>query len=103
MRSCLLGLDDHGMSTPIQPTGLLPRVVADRYIVVPLGARKLRDLSADEVACWLHTQFGKISTRTLRLAHSLLNRAVKHAMARDKIKRNVVGRPAGPPVRVPHP
>jgi len=29
-------------------------------------------------------------TRTLRLLHSLLNRAVNRAMARDKVKRNVV-------------
>jgi integrase len=37
-----------------------------------------------------------LSTRTLRLLHSLLNRAVNRAMARDKIKRNVVARCAIP-------
>ncbi|MHA6795666.1 hypothetical protein ACVGVM_19450 [Pseudonocardia bannensis] len=31
-----------------------------------------------------------VRTRTLRLMHSLLNRAMRHAMARDKVKRNVV-------------
>lgn len=39
---------------------------------------------------WLAAESRKVSTRTLRLMHSLLNRAVRHAMARDKIKRNVV-------------
>jgi hypothetical protein len=31
-----------------------------------------------------------LSTRTLRLLHSVLNRSVRHAQARDKVKRNVV-------------
>jgi integrase len=38
----------------------------------------------------LASESRKVSTRTLRLMHSLLNRAIRHAMARDKIKRNVV-------------
>ena len=66
------------------------RVTAERHVIAPLGARRLRDLAADDVDRWLRTEAKVVSTRTLRLMHSVLNRAVKHAMARDKVRRNVV-------------
>ncbi|MFC4949033.1 site-specific integrase [Pseudonocardia sp. GCM10023141] len=64
--------------------------IAETRIVAPLGRRKLRDLSAEDVDRWLRAQSREVSTRTLRLMHSILNRAVVRAMARDKVKRNVV-------------
>lgn len=54
------------------------------------GARKLRDLTASDVDRWLAAKAKHLSTRTLRLLHSLLEQAVVRAMARDKVKRNVV-------------
>lgn len=66
------------------------RVTGENHVVRPLGARRLRDLSADDVDRWLRAESKVVSTRTLRLMHSILNRAVKHAMARDKVRRNVV-------------
>ena len=66
------------------------RTIAESQIIPPLGARRLRDLSAEDVDQWLLTRSREVSTRTLRLMHSLLNRAVRRAMARDKVKRNVV-------------
>lgn len=77
-------------------TGRDPRTVETcaglcRIHVTPsLGARKLRDLSAEEVDRWLAGKSKTLSTRTLEAIHSCLNRAVKRAMARDKVKRNVV-------------
>lgn len=64
--------------------------IANKHVVGQLGARKLRDLTADDVDRWLRAESRVVSTRTLRLMHSLLNRAVRHAMARDKVMRNVV-------------
>jgi hypothetical protein len=64
--------------------------IAERHVVPQLGARRLRDLSAEDVDRWLRTESRTVSTRTLRLMHSLLNRSVIHAQARDKVKRNVV-------------
>ncbi|WP_226378853.1 tyrosine recombinase XerC [Pseudonocardia sp. KRD291] len=64
--------------------------IAGQHIVGPLGAHRLRDLSADDVDRWLKAESRSVSTRTLRLMHSILIRAVNHAMARDKVKRNVV-------------
>jgi hypothetical protein len=55
-----------------------------------LGARKLRDLTATEVDGWLATLATSLSTRTLQGVRACLNRAVRRAIARDKVKRNVV-------------
>src|SRR6185437_8775719 len=60
------------------------------HIIPCLGARKLRDLSAQDIEKWLTDKAATLSTRTLQALHSCLNRAVKRAMARDKVKRNVV-------------
>ncbi|GAA1208789.1 tyrosine-type recombinase/integrase [Prauserella alba] len=66
------------------------RNLASVHIVPGLGKRRLRDLSAEDVDKWLADVATRVSTRTVRLLHSLLNRAVKHAQARDKVRRNVV-------------
>jgi len=66
------------------------RFLAEGHILPHLGGRKLRELSADDVDKWLTRMATTLSTRTLRLLHSLLNRSVRHAQARDKVKRNVV-------------
>jgi integrase len=66
------------------------RYLADGHILPHLGWRKLRELSADDVDKWLAQMAKILSTRTLRLLHSILNRSVRHAQARDNVKRNVV-------------
>ena len=55
-----------------------------------LGARKLRELSADDVDRWLADKAKTLSTDTLHKLHSILKRSVTRAQARDKVKRNVV-------------
>ena len=59
-------------------------------MIPALGARKLRELSADDVDRWLAEKRRSLSTRTLRETRSVLKRAVTRAQARDKVKRNVV-------------
>jgi integrase len=66
------------------------RHLAEGHILPHLGGRKLRELSADDVGKWLAHAATTLSTRTPRLLHSILNRSVRHAQARDKVKRNVV-------------
>ncbi|MEV0090059.1 site-specific integrase [Streptomyces sp. NPDC050738] len=65
-------------------------ILSRKHVIPSLGARKLRDLSAEDVDKWLAVKAKSLSTRTLQGIHSCLNRAVKRAMARDKVKRNVV-------------
>lgn len=65
-------------------------ILSRTHVIPALGARKLRDLSAEDVDRWLAEKAKTLSTRTLQGIHSCLNRAIKRAMARDKVKRNVV-------------
>ncbi|TMR17008.1 site-specific integrase [Nonomuraea turkmeniaca] len=67
------------------------RTLCEKHIIPDLGARKLRELSAEDVDRWLVGKAKVLAARTVRLLHSCLNRAVKFAQARDKVKRNVVG------------
>lgn len=73
-------------------------ILCNGHVIPALGARKLRDLSATDVDKWLADKAKRLSTRTLRDLRACLNRSVNRAMARDKVKRNVValcGIPAG--------
>ena len=65
-------------------------ILANTHIMPALGARKLRDLSADDIDKWLTGKAQTLSTRTLREVRSVLKRAITRAQARDKVKRNVV-------------
>ncbi|MCI2239539.1 site-specific integrase [Paenibacillus sp. TRM 82003] len=77
----------HGRS---ETTVVTNQILARTHVIPELGARKLRDLNAEDVDRWLARKAETLSTRTLQGIHSCLNRAVKRAMARDKVKRNVV-------------
>lgn len=94
---------DHGLGKAGERTRTTYRYLAVGHIVPLLGSRRLRDLSARDVEGWLAGRAVVLSTSSLQKAHSVLNRAVKRAMARDLVKRNVVelcvvpqGRPGRP-------
>ncbi|MEV4383673.1 site-specific integrase [Streptosporangium sp. NPDC049644] len=80
----------YGLSGRDARTVDLYRQQCESHIIPALGARKLRDLSAEDVDKWLADKANTLSTRTLQILHSCLNRSIKRAMARDKVKRNVV-------------
>jgi len=65
-------------------------ILANGHIIPALGARKLRELSADDVDRWLADKAKTLSTSTLQNLHSILKRSITRAQARDKVKRNVV-------------
>lgn len=77
-------------------TGRDPRTIesytiqCEVHIIPDLGARKLKELKAVEVEKWLKAKAETLSTRTVRLLHSTLNRIVKRAMVHQKVNRNVV-------------
>ncbi|WP_412518123.1 site-specific integrase [Actinomadura madurae] len=94
---------DYGLSGRDASTVTTKRILANKHIVPELGARKLRELSADDVDTWLNRKAKEVSTRTLQELRSILKRSVARAQARDKVKRNVVllcelpnGRPGRP-------
>jgi integrase len=65
------------------------RCLVDKHIVPDLGARKLVDLSADDVDRWISEKSKTMVTSTLRNLLSILRRAITRAQARDRVKRNV--------------
>ncbi|QDP95085.1 site-specific integrase [Microlunatus elymi] len=79
------------------------RHLSEKHILPWLGARKLRELRTPEVEAWLAKLAESLSTRTIQAVRSCLNRAVRRAMAQERVRRNVVelaemphGRPGRP-------
>ncbi|MER6808072.1 tyrosine-type recombinase/integrase [Spirillospora sp. NPDC000708] len=77
----LRGLDDD--------TVINYRSLARKHVIPLIGKPKLGDLRADDVDTWLDGLAGSLSTRTLRLVHAILKRAIRQAQARDMVTRNV--------------
>ncbi|WP_197038862.1 tyrosine-type recombinase/integrase [Herbidospora cretacea] len=65
------------------------RIITEKHVIVKLGRTKLQDLRADHVDEWLDGLSGKLATRTVRDALSILKRAIRQAQARDLVVRNV--------------
>ena len=80
----------HGLNGRDRATVTKCTILCQTHIIPALGARKLRDLRAEDVDKWLAVKAQTLSTSTLQLLHSCLNRAVNRAMARDHVRRNVV-------------
>jgi integrase len=81
---------EYGLSRRDPATARKCSILAKRHVIPALGARKLRELSADDVDRWLAEKSRVLSTDTLRQLRSILKRSVARAQARDKVKRNVV-------------
>lgn len=60
------------------------------HVIPKLGERKLRQLEPSEVDRWLEGLAPVLATSTLHRVHSCLNRAVRRAMKRGLVERNVV-------------
>jgi integrase len=80
----------HGLNGRDRGTVTTCTILCQTHIIPALGARKLRDLRADDVDRWLAAKARTLSTATLMRLHSCLNRSINRAMARDKVRRNVV-------------
>ncbi|GAA3226079.1 site-specific integrase [Actinocorallia longicatena] len=81
---------EYGLSGRSPKTVKDYRGYAENHVIPGLGSRKLRDLTVEDVERWLNARTGELSTRSLRILHSILNRSVKKAQAMDRVKRNVV-------------
>jgi integrase len=90
----LKGRDEHTLTAN--------RILAEQHVIPLIGARKLKELTADDVDDWLDGLTGKLATRSLQGVHAILKRAIRQAQARDKVLRNVaelVTTPKGKPGR----
>jgi integrase len=65
------------------------RSLATHHLIPHIGTIKLQQLTADQLDEWMDDRAEELSTRSLRLIHQILERAIRQAQARDKIRRNV--------------
>ena len=65
------------------------RSLAGHSLIPQIGGIKLKELTADQLDDWLDAHAEELTTRTLRLIHQILERAIRQAQARDKVRRNV--------------
>jgi len=65
------------------------RSLADRNVIPQIGGIRLKELTADQLDDWLDERAEELTTRTLRLINQILERAIRQAQARDKVRRNV--------------
>ena len=80
----------YGLSARAPATVQLYRICAETHIIPAIGKRKLRELTVEDIEKFYADRSADLSTRSLRIIHSILSRAMKRAQARDKVRRNVV-------------
>lgn len=81
----------------------LNRYLCETHVIPALGARKVQALTPAHVESWLQSLSVDLSRRTIQIARACLSRAIRRAMQRDLVGRNVVELtevPAGRPGRV---
>lgn len=80
----------------------LNRYLCETHLIPSLGARKLQTLTPAHVEAWLQVLTAGLSKRTIQIARACLSRAIRRAMQRDLVGRNVADLtevPAGRPGR----
>jgi hypothetical protein len=79
----------HGLAGRQKSTVVNRTILARTHVIPALGARKLAQLSAEEVDEWLAMKAKTLSTDTLHRLLSILRQSIRRAQARDLVKRNV--------------
>ncbi len=80
----------YGLSGRDPHTVDMYRTYTNTHIIPALGRRKLRELAVEDIEKLLAEKSTVLSTRSLKIIHSILSRSIRHAQVRDKIRRNVV-------------
>ncbi|GAA2039294.1 hypothetical protein GCM10009740_35000 [Terrabacter terrae] len=80
---------EFGLSGRSERTVTTCRILAEKHIIPDLGARKLHQLTAEDVDRWLKGKSSDLSRSTLQRLLSILRRAVTRQVARDRLRRNV--------------
>jgi hypothetical protein len=91
---------EHGQGDVDKATRERNRILCETHVLPHLVGRKLRELRPDEVDVWLKELSEKLATSTLRRLRADLSLAVRRAMHRGLVDRNVVELcdvPRGPP------
>jgi integrase len=94
---------DKGLKGKSQATIDNYRSLATHHLIPQIGASKLQQLTADQLDEWMDDRAEELSTRSLRLIHQILERAIRQAQARDKVRRNVASLITVPEGKQGHP
>jgi transposase-like protein len=78
----LTGRDEHTIK--------MYQTYAETHIIPALGKRPLHELTVDEVEKFLARKSPVLSSRSLRILHSILQRAIRKAQARGKVRHNII-------------
>jgi integrase len=65
------------------------RLLANGHVIPDLGARKIQELTAEDVDRWLKRKAAGLSRSTLQRLLSILRRSLSRQVARDRLRRNV--------------
>jgi hypothetical protein len=80
---------DNSFKQPNRTYPIVMMINGNADVIPALGARKLAQLSAEEVDQWLAAKAKTLSTDTLHRLLSILRQSIRRAQARDLVKRNV--------------
>lgn len=79
----------YGMTGRDQSTKENRRILAQKHIVPAFGARRLAELTAEDIDRWLADRAAGLSTDTLSRLLSILRSSIRRAQARELVRRNV--------------
>ena len=65
------------------------RIMAEKHVIPALGARKLVELTAEDVDAWLAAKARTLSTVSVVRLLSILRSSIHRAQARELVRRNV--------------
>ncbi|MEU5874263.1 site-specific integrase [Glycomyces sp. NPDC047369] len=75
--------------------GLVPATVTElrlhieKWIIPHLGAAKLKQLTADDIDAWLDVMAAHLASSSVKRRLGTLRRVIRHAEARNRVRRNV--------------
>ncbi|MBO0845950.1 MAG: site-specific integrase [Nocardioides sp.] len=81
---------DHGQGDIDESTQKRNRIMCETHIVPKVGGRKLQQLRPDEIDAWLKQLSEILASSYLARLHGVLSSAVRRAMRRGFVDRNVV-------------
>jgi integrase len=79
----------YGLTRRDENTRTNRRILAHKHVLPALGARRLTDLTAEDVDAWLADRAKTLSTDSLNRLLSILRSSIRRAQARELVRRNV--------------
>lgn len=79
----------YGLTRRDENTRVNHRILAHKHVIPALGARRLTELTAEDVDTWLADRAKTLSTDSLNRLLSILCSLIRRAQAREPVRRNV--------------